>query len=185
MEPAKRRRRPPNDPNRRGRIIEAALETIAKVGVADTSHRRIAEAAGVPLGSLTYYFGGLDDIIGEAFRLLSRQVSGRFTEALCIAEDRQQAAVAIVSFLSESSEQKRIEMILSFELYAYSSRRPALKPIMLDWMAASRRALEMHFSTSQAKALDAMIEGITIHNATSPNLITPAEIEELVSKLIA
>ncbi|MGI2035494.1 TetR/AcrR family transcriptional regulator [Rhizobium panacihumi] len=183
MEANKPSGRSPNDPERRDRIIEAALVTIAKLGVADTSHRRIAEVAGVPLGSLTYYFKGLDDIIGAAFERLAEQVSGRFTAVLRGARNKQEAKSAIVSFLSEVSERKHNEMVLSYELYAYASRRPALKPIMLSWMAASRTALEAHFTPAQARVLDAMIEGVTIHNATSPSLIGREEVEDLIEKL--
>jgi len=49
--PTERRRR--KDPGRRDRIIDACLEVIAEHGVAGTSHRRVAAAAGVPLGSMT------------------------------------------------------------------------------------------------------------------------------------
>ena len=44
------------DPNRRQRIIDACLDVIAERGVAGTSHRIVAEAADVPLGSMTYHF---------------------------------------------------------------------------------------------------------------------------------
>ena len=40
------------DPDRRNRIIEAALDVIEIHGVAGATHRRIAEAANVPLGRL-------------------------------------------------------------------------------------------------------------------------------------
>ena len=55
------------DPERKSRIIEAAIDVIAEFGVAGTTHRRIAAAADVPLGSLTYHFTGLDDLLGQAF----------------------------------------------------------------------------------------------------------------------
>ncbi len=40
---------------------------IADDGVEGTSLRKIAARAGVPLGSLTYYFDGREDLITEAF----------------------------------------------------------------------------------------------------------------------
>ena len=43
-----------NDPARRQRIIDATLAVIADHGTAATTHRRIAETAQVPLGSVTY-----------------------------------------------------------------------------------------------------------------------------------
>ena len=56
-----RRRR--HDPQRRDRIIDACLEVLAEHGVAGTSHRRVAAAAGVPLGSMTYHFTGMDELL--------------------------------------------------------------------------------------------------------------------------
>lgn len=174
-----------NDPDRRDRIIDAALQAIGQYGVADTTHRRIAEIAGVPLGSLTYYFSGLEEIIQQAFRRLSQGVMSRFAQILDEAGGPEDARRAIIDFLSDDSPQKAREMALIFELYAYATRRPSLRPIMTEWMAASRTAMEKHFTASQARALDAMIEGITIHNSTSPQLIPRGEIAEIVLRLSA
>ena len=55
------------DPERRRReIIDAAVEVIADVGTGRATHRAIAERAGVPLGSTTYYFPTLDDLVAAA-----------------------------------------------------------------------------------------------------------------------
>ncbi|MNU03748.1 hypothetical protein D3C72_2478860 [compost metagenome] len=54
---------------------------------------------------------------------------------------------------------------------------------MLDWMAASRRALQLHFTVQQANALDAMIEGITIHNAMNPKMLDQQHIRLIVERL--
>ena len=53
--------------DRREQILRAALTLIAAEGVAGITHRRIAEEAGVPLGSTTYYFESLDQLLREAF----------------------------------------------------------------------------------------------------------------------
>lgn len=176
-------RRPANDPERREKIITAALETIGRVGVADTTHRRIAETAGLPLGSLTYYFSGLDDIIAAAFRQLSVQVSDHLMQIMVAAPDQAAARTALVDYLCDDGPVRTMDLILSFELYAYASRRPLLKTVMLDWMAASRRALQLHFTVQQANALDAMIEGITIHNAMNPKMLDQQHIRLIVERL--
>jgi TetR/AcrR family transcriptional regulator, regulator of biofilm formation and stress response len=41
------------DPSRRNRIIDACLDLISQNGVAGTTHRKVADAADVPLGSMT------------------------------------------------------------------------------------------------------------------------------------
>lgn len=87
------------DPDRRTRILRAALDTIAEHGVAGTTHRRIAAAADVPLGSMTYHFAGLDDLLTEAFTLLADTVSARFTERLAAAVTRAEACEAVVDLV--------------------------------------------------------------------------------------
>ncbi|MFT4463877.1 MAG: TetR/AcrR family transcriptional regulator [Sodalis sp. (in: enterobacteria)] len=51
------------DPDRRARIIDATLDMIAQHGVASITHRKIAAAADVPLGSMTYHFAGMQDLL--------------------------------------------------------------------------------------------------------------------------
>ena len=46
----------------------AALSLIAQQGFAAVTHRRVAAAAGVPLGSTTYYFDSREHLLREAFR---------------------------------------------------------------------------------------------------------------------
>ena len=54
-------------PIARSRILDPAIEVIAEHGVAGTTHRLIAAAADVPLGSLTYHFTSLEDLRAQAF----------------------------------------------------------------------------------------------------------------------
>lgn len=57
------------DPERRARIIDATLDMIAQHGVASITHRKIAAAAAadVPLGSMTYHFAGMQELLKDAF----------------------------------------------------------------------------------------------------------------------
>lgn len=60
------------DPERQQHIIDAALRVIASRGVAGTSHRGVAAEAHVPLGSMTYYFDGMHDLLHQAFDQFAR-----------------------------------------------------------------------------------------------------------------
>jgi AcrR family transcriptional regulator len=63
------------DPERKSRIVDATIGVIAEHGVTGTTHRRIAAAANVPLGSLTYHFTGLEDLLAQAFQRHSERMS--------------------------------------------------------------------------------------------------------------
>jgi TetR/AcrR family transcriptional regulator, fatty acid metabolism regulator protein len=48
---------------RRAQIVAAAIDTIAELGYGQASLARIAEAAGISKGVISYHFGGKDELI--------------------------------------------------------------------------------------------------------------------------
>ncbi|WP_230482700.1 TetR/AcrR family transcriptional regulator [Sphingomonas sp. Leaf21] len=172
-----------NDPDRRQRIVTATLDVIAEHGVAGTTHRRIASAAGVPLGSVTYYFTTLDVLLTAAFTDLARQSSDAFQARLTQAENRVDAREAIVDIIAGSVWAKPRTLLLSYELYAYAARHPSVSSVMQGWMNASRAALERHFDPLTARALDALVEGIGIHNSIDPHPLDRAAIADIVHRI--
>src|ERR1700754_5144638 len=68
---------------RRRELLEAALVVIDERGVQATPHRAVAEAAGVPLATTTYYFESLDHLLEEALLLF---VSEEATRLRALAE---------------------------------------------------------------------------------------------------
>lgn len=171
------------EPDRRGRIIDTALSVIATHGVAGTTHRRVAEAADIPLGSMTYYFAGIDALVQEAFTQLSQDISGRYLARLEAAASVDEARDAVVDLICGDVWASDHNMTLQFELYAYMARNAELRQLTTDWMGRSRAALEKHFDAQTARALDAVIEGVTIHNFGGRNLIPEAEVRAMVEKL--
>src|SRR4051794_6151712 len=83
------------DPGRRDRIIDACLDVIAEHGVAGTSHRKVAEAADVPLGSMTYHFAGMEDLLHEALSRFADHASAQLESALASVHDADTATHAI------------------------------------------------------------------------------------------
>lgn len=171
------------EPDRRDRIIEVALDVIAEHGVAGTTHRRVAAAADVPLGSMTYHFDGLDDLLSAAFRRLAASVAEVFRKRLDEARSADDARAAVVDLICGGMWASPRNMILTYELYAYAARHPRLRPVWFGWMAESRAALERYFTPESARALDVVIEGVTIHNFAEPGLIPRTEVEAIVRKL--
>lgn len=69
--------------NRRTVTLDATLRLLAERGVDSVSHRRLAAAAGVPLGSTTYYFDSGEQLQREAFLRYIALVS-RTRESLAV-----------------------------------------------------------------------------------------------------
>lgn len=171
------------DPARRDRIIDAALEVIASHGVAGTTHRKVADVADVPLGSMTYHFAGLEELLLAAFTRLAETAAARFAERLGAAATKDEAREAVVDLITGEPGANPRNLLLSYELYAFAARHPALTEVMRGWMRQSRAALEQHFDPATARTLDALFEGLTIHRSVDPSPASREEIRAMIGRL--
>ncbi|MBG6059149.1 DNA-binding transcriptional regulator YbjK [Cryobacterium sp. MP_M5] len=153
------------DPQRRDRIIDACLQVIGEVGVAGTSHRRIATVADVSLGSMTYHFEGMDDLLRLSFARFADTVADTFYTRLSAAADVAAARQVVVDLIMHDVLGTDRELVLTHELYTLAARRPEYRSITESWMSRSRAALEQHFDPDTARILDALVEGLSIHRA--------------------
>ncbi len=169
------------DPGRRDRIIDACLDVVAEFGVAGTSHRRVAAAAGVPLGSMTYHFSGMDDLLRAAFARFAGDVGGRVERSMAAAPDADAAERALVDVITQGTLADQRELVLTLELYTLAARESAYRELTDAWMARSRAALERHFAPAVAAQLHALVEGLSIHRA----LVAPGASEILDAGAVA
>ncbi|MFE5241018.1 MULTISPECIES: TetR/AcrR family transcriptional regulator [unclassified Streptomyces] len=153
------------DPQRRERILAATLDHIADEGVAGVSHRKIAVRAEVPLGSMTYHFSGMDELLREAFTRFADDIVAVFELHLGRAGTQDEAREAVVDLIHLLSEGPRRELVLTQELYTLAARRDEYRELTHAWMNRSRRLLEQHFDPDTARQLDALIEGLSLHRS--------------------
>ncbi|NMO37032.1 TetR family transcriptional regulator [Streptomyces sp. GMY01] len=153
------------DPRRRERIIGAALDLIAEEGLAAVSHRKVAARAGVPLGSMTYHFDGIDQLLREAFGRFTDHIVAVFDAHLGAAAGPDEARAAVAGLVHALSEGDPRDLVLTQELYTLAARRPAYRELTQEWTRRSRTHLEKHFDPDTARLLDALIEGLTLHRA--------------------
>jgi TetR/AcrR family transcriptional regulator, regulator of biofilm formation and stress response len=153
------------DPGRRDRIIDACLDVIAETGVAGTSHRKVAEAADVPLGSMTYHFTGMHDLLHEAFSRFAQTASEQFKERIAATHDIDTVKREIANAITDVVLSNQRDLVLTQELYTLAARDPLYRDITNAWMARSRRTLEQYFDPTTARILDALVEGLSIHRA--------------------
>jgi DNA-binding transcriptional regulator YbjK len=179
---ARRARR--HDPNRRDRLIDAALTVIAERGVAGTTHREIARAADVPLGSMTLHFASLDEILAEAFTRHADSIAGVFDQRLTAADNRDEAVEAVIALVTDDLLAPGHDLVLTVELYVAAARNPRLRTVTQAWMQRSRDALEIHFDPTTAREVDALIEGLTLHSALSTDPMTPAQIRHAIERYL-
>lgn len=171
-----------HDPDRRGRIIDAAVEVIARHGVAGTTHRLIAAAADVPLGSLTYHFTSLDDLRAQAFRRYADRMSVAYAAHFDGVETHEQFVDAVTDLIAGNGGADAHEWATAYELYLAALREPALRDVTEAWMRSSRAVLERFVDPLTARGVDALIEGLAIHLMLSTSALPRDQIRRIVAR---
>ncbi|MET8783094.1 TetR family transcriptional regulator [Streptomyces sp. NPDC004589] len=149
------------DPERRQRIIDAAIRVVGEKGIAGLSHRSAAAAADVPLGSTTYHFSTLDELMVAALR----QTNEGFAKALAASglEDAEgDLAADLARALGTWLGGDRTGVELEYELYLAALRRPALRPVAAEWTEETAERLARRTDPVTARALLALMDGICL-----------------------
>jgi DNA-binding transcriptional regulator YbjK len=184
--PPRRAQRPRRtDPQRKERILDAAIAVLAEHGVAGATHRLIASAADVPLGSLTYHFDSLEDLRAQAFTRLSQRVSVSYEAHFTDVATVDDLVEAVTELVHDAVGADAGEWAVTYELYQAALRNPALRVVTEGWMRASRAVLERFVDGETARALDALIEGMVMHRMLSTAPGTREQTRTAVRRIVA
>ena len=164
--------------------MRAAVGVLSEHGVAGTTHRLVAEAADVPLGSLTYYFSSLADLREQAFRRLATELSARYAATFEQVRSRDDLVEALTNLIGRQAGAEPDDLLLAYELYLAALRDPALREVTEGWMRASRTVLERYVDPVTARGVDALVEGLVMHNALSTAPLGREDIRTIVRNVI-
>ena len=173
-----------HDPERKSRIVDATIEVIADHGVAGATSRRIAAAADVPLGSVTYHFDGLDDLFAQAFHRHAERMSPRYEAHFAGVADRTGFVDAVTDLIHSDAGAGSRDWAVAYELYLAALRNPALRSVTEAWMRRSRAVLERFVDPVTARGVDAIIEGLVMHLTLSTATSDRAETRAIVTRLL-
>jgi DNA-binding transcriptional regulator YbjK len=173
-----------HDPDRKDRIVDAAIEVIAEHGVAGTTHRLIAAAADVPLGSLTYHFSSLEDLRAQAFRRHAERMSVRYAAHFDGVQTHEQLVEAVTDLIHGDAGADAHDWAVAYELYLAALRDPALRAVTETWMRTSRTVLERFVDPATARGVDALIEGLVMHKTLSTSPLPREQIRGIVARAV-
>lgn len=171
------------DPGRRQAIVEAAVEVIAHVGVEQATHRAIAQAAGVPLGSTTYYFPTLHDLLAEAVEhvaALWAEDLQRWSESVRASDD----VPLTLARLAEAFVQDRRRARRDYELYLLAARDPALRAVARAWVDGLHALLTPLAGESTASSLSELVDGALLQSIVTGEPIDTGRLSGALARLI-
>jgi len=145
----------PRGAARREALLEAALRIVAEVGTDAVTHRRVAEVAGLPLASTTYWFDSKEHLLTAALELAADRDVARLQALVAeLADEADPLAVAVAAILDpldESLQASRRSLVATYALMLEAARRPALQAVARRWTDAYLDGLGQLFEVAGSK----------------------------------
>ncbi|MGI5257147.1 TetR/AcrR family transcriptional regulator [Streptomyces angustmyceticus] len=153
------------DPDRRQRIIDAAIAVVGERGIAGLSHRAVAAAADVPLGSTTYHFASLDELLVAALRQSNGGWLADFARWVDGIDPAAQLAEEVARLVEGTLAGDRRRMELEYELYLAALRHEAVRPIAAECLDEMVRLLGARIGDLRtARTVVALTDGLVLQH---------------------
>ena len=165
---------------RRAALVAAAADLLRTGGFDAVRHRAVAEKAGLPLASTTYYFGSLDDLVVAAVDRSGRDEQAEVRAALDAlpvdAGADEVVELVLDQLLGRESRQHPEAVILRYERFVGAARRPYLRPLMQE-MRGEFDALLVDVLTRAAVTLEhrALLRLVAVVDGTVVNSLIEAD----------
>jgi len=172
-----------NDPDRPDKIARGALEVIARHGVEGLTHRAVATAAGVPLGSTTYHYATLDDILAAALRTAMDGNAQRLADWAEGLGERPDVAAALTERVMSEAVEHEGRTIVEYELYLAALRRSSLQRLSLEWSAVMTDVLTRFVDAETADALSALYDGLLMRVLVSGHRLDRGSVEKVFRRV--
>src|SRR5947209_11094658 len=136
----------PRGTARRDALLDAVIRIVAEVGADAVTHRRVAEVAGLPLASTTYWFESKEHLLTAALERAAERDIERLNDFLSdspvgIEGPLTLAVDAILGPVEERSQSSRGSLLAIYALMLEAARRPALRAVNRRWTEAYIEAL--------------------------------------------
>ncbi|GAB98279.1 DNA-binding transcriptional regulator YbjK [Kineosphaera limosa] len=168
---------------RRRAIVEAATELILEVGLSNVNHRRVAERAGVPLGSTTAYFRSLDDLLFAALGELALTYDQQLADLAAALESTEDPARAVARYLkSFDADPQRARAEAAF--FVANLEHPSMRQLTDQWTQSQAEVLTRRFGERVSHAVDIYAYGLVMQAARGDRLPDEDEITWALGRLI-
>lgn len=163
----------PKGERRRAALVAAAAELLVEGGFGAVRHRAVAERAGLPLASTTYYFDSLDDLVYAATEHVGRRDLARGRERLAHLSTEQRNVDTVVELVLDQllgTDPQHEAVVLRYERLVGTGRRPHLRPLMRTLAVELRELLTESFARSgfevdadQLERIIALVDGTVVN----------------------
>ncbi|MEQ8604986.1 MAG: TetR family transcriptional regulator [Marivibrio sp.] len=186
------------DDLRRAELVEAAVESVARIGVQAATTARIAETADLSPGLVHHYFADKEDLLAAAYKATRKPAAAAYARALVVAPGaavppRLRLIAAVEAHLTpavltpvRAAAWTQFTALTPYR-FAFARIRRAQRCRQESNLRAALVALEGDRQTAAALAQTAALalDGLWVEAATREGGLAPGEGEDLMAALLA
>jgi DNA-binding transcriptional regulator YbjK len=181
-EAGRRRTRGPNDPGRRDRIAAAAIEVVAERGVPGLTHRAVAAAAGVPVGSTTYHFATLDDLLSVALHEAAQRNISQIREWAENLPPDADFAAELAALVRLQLDSRHSATTAAYDLYVAALHYPSLRSASAAWDDALAEIFGSRTDPEMGHVLAALFAGLVLQASLADPRPSREHLETLIRR---
>jgi DNA-binding transcriptional regulator YbjK len=184
----------PRGAARRELLLQATLAVIGQAGADAVTHRRVAEEAGLPLASTTYYFESKEHLLTAAFEFAAERDLARLRDRTGALGERPTVAEIVEVVAACGDDGDRGSLLAAYALLLEAARRPGLQALSQRWtdgylemIAELLRRTGSARPADDARLLIAAADGLLIDDlaAGGPGMDPRPHLKRLTAALLA
>lgn len=186
----------PKGERRRYELVRAAADLLCEGGFEAVTHRAVADRAGLPLASTTYYFTSLEELIETAVEYLGTEEVARLRDRIKALPRRRRGAEAATELLVDllAGDPDRKHLISRYERYIACARHPAMRAVerrllqqrvdaVSEAMARSGRHSRIDMMTALLYSLDGAVVSALVDDRDEPRDSVHATLVDVIDVL--
>ncbi|MCH9642715.1 MAG: TetR family transcriptional regulator [Actinomycetia bacterium] len=189
----------PKGERRRYALVSAAADLLCEGGFDAVRHRAVAQRAGLPLASTTYYFSSLEDLIANAVEHVGTRESEELRNRVAALSRRRRGAESTADLLvdllvGDSPEQVTERLISRYERYIACARQPGLRGIerrllqertdaVVEVVGRCGRSVHAELLTALVCAVDGAVVAALVGEGDGPRATARATLIDVIDVL--
>ncbi len=186
----------PKGERRRHALVSAAAELLSEGGFDAVRHRAVAERAGLPLASTTYYFSSLDELIAKAVEYIGVAEADALRARVRKLPRRRRSTGATANLLLDllAGEPTSEQLISRYERYIACARHPALRGLerrllqqrvdaVVEAVGRSGRCARVDMVTALVCAVDGAVVSALVADGVTPRESARATLVDVIDVL--
>lgn len=172
---------------RRNQVIDASFRVIARKGLHATTLQKVADEAGLNIGSVRHYVANHEELLTFAMRSMMDRVSDRLVAHVdrlpgTAPHDGTRPAVRMLSELLPLDAERRLEVTVWMEFSMAARVNPTFAEYAAESARGTRQLIKLVITAiqhgrpatkTQVERIASLVDGLAFGCVLYPDLVTP------------